>query len=157
MNKQLEPGNIAPDFSLPADGDRTLRLRDYRGRKVVIFFYPRDDTSGCTREAKEFSALKATFNDCETSIIGVSADSISSHEKFKTKHDLDVDLASDEDTDVLADYGVWVDKSMYGRTFKGIERTTVLVNQKGKIARIWRRVKVAGHVDEVLLAAQKLS
>lgn len=157
MNKPLEPGNTAPDFSLPADGERTLRLRNYRGRKVVIFFYPRDDTSGCTREAKEFSALKEAFNDSETSIIGVSADSISSHEKFKTKHDLDVDLASDEDTDMLVDYGVWVDKSMYGRSFKGIERTTVLVDQKGKIARIWRKVKVAGHAYEVLLAAQKLS
>jgi len=157
MNKPLEPGSVAPDFSLPADGERTLRLRNYRGRKVVIFFYPRDDTSGCTREAKEFSALKAAFNDSETSIIGISADSISSHERFKSKHDLDVDLASDEDTDMLIDYGVWVDKSMYGRSFKGIERTTVLVDQKGKIARIWRKVNVAGHADEVLLATQKLS
>lgn len=157
MINSLEPGSTAPDFSLPADGERTLRLRDYRGRKVVIFFYPRDDTSGCTREAKDFSELKSAFNDSNTSIIGISADSISSHEKFKTKHDLTVDLASNEETDVLVDYGVWVDKSMYGRSFKGIERTTLLLDQKGKIARIWRRVKVAGHADEVLLAAQKLS
>lgn len=157
MAERLEPGSTAPDFSLPADGERTLRLRDYRGRKVVIFFYPRDDTSGCTREAKEFSALKSAFNDSETSIIGISADSVSSHEKFKSKHDLDVDLASDEETDVLVDYGVWVDKSMYGRSFKGIERTTLLVDQKGKIARIWRKVKVTGHADEVLRAAQNLS
>jgi len=156
MVNRLEPGNTAPDFSLPADGERTLRLRDYRGRKVVIFFYPRDDTSGCTREAKEFSSLKAAFNDCETSIIGISADSVSSHEKFKVKHDLDVDLASDEETEVLVDYGVWVDKNMYGRSFKGIERTTLLVDRKGRISRIWRKVKVAGHADEVLLAAQTL-
>ncbi|MGI9356561.1 MAG: peroxiredoxin [Rhizobiaceae bacterium] len=156
MPQPLEPGRTAPDFSLPADGERTLRLRDYRGRKVVIFFYPRDDTSGCTREAKEFSALKAAFNDNETSIIGVSADSTSSHEKFKTKHALDVDLASDEDTDMLTDYGVWVDKTMYGRSFKGIERTTLLVDRKGKISRIWRKVKVAGHAEEVLQAAQSL-
>lgn len=156
MVNRLEPGKTAPDFSLPADGERTLRLRDYRGRKVVIFFYPRDDTSGCTREAKDFSSLKADFNDCETSIIGISADSVSSHEKFKAKHDLGVDLASDQDTEVLVDYGVWVEKNMYGRIFKGIDRTTLLVDRKGRISRIWRKVKVAGHAEEVLTAAQKL-
>ena len=157
MNNNLEPGSTAPDFSLPADNERTLCLRDYRGRKVVLFFYPRDDTKGCTREAKEFSALKAAFDDADTNIVGVSADPVSSHEKFKAKHDLTVDLASDEGTNMLVEYGVWIDKSMYGRSFKGIERTTLLIDRKGKIARIWRKVRVDGHADDVLLAAQNLS
>ena len=137
MTARLELGDTAPNFSLPADAQRTLTLRDYRGRKVVVFFYPRDDTTGCTREAKDFSSLKAKFNDVDTSIIGVSADPVSSHEKFKAKHGLEVDLASDEDTNMLVDYGVWVDKKMYGREFKGIERTTMLIDRKGKIAQIW--------------------
>ena len=157
MANQLEPGKTAPDFSLPADGGRTLELSDFRGRKVVIFFYPRDDTSGCTREAKDFTALKDAFNDADTSIIGISADPVSSHEKFKSKHALDVDLASDETTEVLDDYGVWVEKKMYGRRFNGIERTTLLVDRRGKISRIWRKVKVAGHAEEVLRAAETLS
>lgn len=156
MSSKLELGQTAPDFTLPADGERQLGLRDYRGRKVVVFFYPRDDTSGCTREAKDFSALMEAFNQSDTSIVGISADPVSSHDKFKAKHDLSVDLASDEDTDVLEDYGVWVDKNMYGRRFKGIERTTVLVDRRGRIARIWRKVKVDGHAEEVLKAAQTL-
>ena len=156
MTPSIEPGRPAPDFSLPADGDRLIGLRDFRGRNVVIFFYPRDNTSGCTREAKDFSALKDEFNEADTSVIGISADSPASHDKFKSKHDLQVDLASDEQTDVLADYGVWVDKNMYGRAFKGIERSTVLVDRKGRIARIWRKVKVAGHAEEVLQAARNL-
>ncbi len=156
MIARLEPGDTAPNFTLPTDAMRTLSLRDYRGGKIVLFFYPRDDTSGCTREAKEFSALKASFEAADASIIGISADSVSSHEKFKAKHDLEVDLASDEEADVLLDYGVWVDKNMYGRKFKGIERTTMLIDRKGKIAQIWRKVRVPGHADEVLKATQQL-
>ena len=156
MDVRLELGDTAPNFSLPADAQRTLSLRDYRGRKVVVFFYPRDDTTGCTREAKDFSGLKSDFDATDTSIIGVSADPVSSHEKFKAKHGLEVDLASDENTDMLVAYGVWVDKNMYGRKFKGIERTTLLIDRRGKIAQIWRRVKVPGHADEVLKAARRL-
>ncbi|MGI9463692.1 MAG: peroxiredoxin [Aestuariivirgaceae bacterium] len=156
MNARLEPGDTAPNFSLPADAQRTLSLHDYRGRKIVLFFYPRDDTSDCTREAKDFSGLKASFDQADASIIGISADSVASHEKFKAKHALDVDLASDEDADVLLDYGIWVDKNMYGRKFKGIERTTLLIDRKGKIAQIWRKVKVPGHADDVLKAVKNL-
>lgn len=156
MGIGLEPGQTAPDFSLPGDGGRSLSLKDYRGRKVVLFFYPRDDTSGCTREAKEFSALKDKFASADTSLIGISADSAASHDKFKAKHSLSVDLASDEQTDMLTSYGVWVDKQMYGRTFKGIDRTTMLIDRRGKIDRIWRKVKVHGHAEDVLRAAQSL-
>ena len=156
MSTRLEPGQTAPGFALPADGGQTIALKDFRGRKVVLFFYPRDDTSGCTREAKEFSALKGEFDEADTSLIGVSADSTASHDKFKAKHGLTVDLASDETTDMLDMYGVWVDKQMYGRSFKGIERTTVLIDRKGRIDRMWRKVKVPGHAEEVLKAAQAL-
>ncbi len=150
------PGEQAPDFSLPGDGGHTISLSDYVGRKLVLFFYPRDDTRGCTREAKEFSAMKTAFASAGTEIVGVSADTPKSHEKFKAKHSLQVTLVSDTSLAMLKDYGVWLEKTMYGRKYMGIERTTVLVDRNGTIARTWRKVKVPGHVETVLKAAQKL-
>ncbi len=156
MAKSLTAGDIAPDFTLEADGERTLSLSDYRPGKVVVFFYPRDDTSGCTREAKDFTALKGEFASADTRIVGISADSVASHNRFKAKHDLDVDLASDPDKNVLADYGVWREKKMYGRTFMGIERSTFLIDGKGRVAKVWRKVKVPGHAEAVLEAVRTL-
>ncbi len=156
MPMSLTPGSRAPDFTLPADGNSTVRLSDHMGRKVVLFFYPRDDTSGCTREAKDFTELKPQFDTAEADIIGISADPISSHDKFKAKHQLEVALASDTDQSVLKNYGVWVEKSMYGRTYMGIERTTILIDRSGRISQIWRKVKVAGHAQQVLSSAQEL-
>jgi peroxiredoxin Q/BCP len=152
----LEAGQPAPDFSLPGDSASKIRIKDFVGRKVVLYFYPKDDTSGCTQEAKDFSALKRDFEAAATDVVGVSADSAKSHDKFKAKHDLDVRLASDEDHGVLEAYGVWAEKSMYGRKYFGVERTTFLIDRKGRIARIWRKVKVPGHAAEVLEAAQNL-
>ena len=146
----------APPFTLPATGGEPVRLEDLRGRKVVVYFYPKDDTSGCTRQAQEFQALKAEFTASGTELIGVSADSVASHDKFRTKYGLEFTLAADEDRSVLESYGVWVDKSMYGRTYKGIERTTVLIDRDGTVARIWPKVKVPGHAHEVLAAARAL-
>ena len=156
MSNSPQPGDMAPNFTLDADGARKLILSQYRPGKVVLFFYPKDNTSGCTREAKDFTALKAQFAAVSTSIIGISADPVTSHEKFKAKQDLDVDLASDIRTRVLQDYGVWVEKKMYGRTFMGIERTTILIDATGRVAKIWQRVKVDGHAAEVLASAKDL-
>jgi peroxiredoxin Q/BCP len=152
----LETGQAAPDFSLPGDGGATLSLKGLAGRKAVIYFYPKDDTSGCTLEAKDFSALKKDFDKAGTVVIGVSADSVKSHEKFKTKHDLAIALASDESHAMLEAYGVWVEKSMYGKKYMGIERATFLIDGKGKVARVWRKVKVPGHAKDVLEAAKAL-
>lgn len=152
----LNVGHEAPPFTLPATTAQPFSLAGLRGRKVVIYFYPKDDTSGCTREAQEFQALKAEFAAAETEIVGVSADSVASHEKFRSKYGLDFTLASDEDKSMLEAYGVWVDKSMYGRTYKGVERTTVLIDREGVVARIWPKVKVPGHAQEVLEAAKAL-
>ncbi len=156
MANALYLGDPAPDFTLDADGDRQVSLSDYRPNKVVIFFYPKDDTTGCTREAKDFTELKAEFASADTSIVGISADGVASHDKFKRKHELDIDLASDPEKSVLADYGVWVEKKMYGRTYMGIERSTFLIDRKGRIAKVWRKVKVAGHAAAVLESAQAL-
>lgn len=149
-------GAAAPDFSLPGDGGATLTLAAFRGRKVVLYFYPKDDTSGCTQEAIEFNALKAEFNAAGTDIIGVSPDSTSSHDKFKKKHGLTFPLAADETKAMLEAYGVWVEKSMYGRKYMGVERTTILIDGAGKVARLWSKVKVPGHAAEVLAAAKAL-
>ena len=126
---------------------RTLKQR---GKAVIVYFYPKDDTSGCTREAIDFSARKAEFERAGATIIGLSPDSVSDHDKFKAKYELDISLASDEDHRVLEAYGVWGEKSMYGRKYFGVERTTFLIDRKGTIARIWRKVKVPGHAAEVL-------
>jgi peroxiredoxin Q/BCP len=152
----LETGHKAPDFSLPGDGDSHINLKDFRGRKLVLYFYPKDDTSGCTREAQEFSALRSAFADAETDVVGISADSVKSHDKFKAKYELNIPLASDEQHEALEAYGVWGEKSMYGRKYMGVERTTFLIGRNGKIAQIWRKVKVPGHAEAVLAAARKL-
>jgi peroxiredoxin Q/BCP len=152
----LSVGEKAPPFTLPATGGRKISLAELKGRKVVVYFYPKDDTSGCTREAQDFQALRDAFEAADTEVIGVSADSVGSHDKFRAKYGLDLTLASDEDKSMLETYGVWVDKSMYGRTYKGIERTTVLIDRDGVVARIWPQVKVPGHAEEVLAAAKAL-
>ena len=150
MSGSLEVGSKAPDFSCAADGDRQISLADYAGKKLVIYFYPKDDTPGCTAEAIEFTAQAGAFAATNTEIVGVSADSVEKHEKFKTKHNLGVTLLSDPDQKMLQAYGVWVEKNMYGKKYMGIERATFLVGEDGKILYIWRKVRVKGHVDAVL-------
>ncbi len=152
----LSEGAKAPAFALPADAGKQVSLADYLGRKLVIFFYPRADTPGCTREAIDFTRLSAAFARAGTAVLGVSADPLKAQEAFRDKHQLSMALASDEQHAMLKSYGVWGKKSMYGKTFLGILRTTVLVDRNGRIARIWRNVKVDGHADEVLAAAQAL-
>jgi peroxiredoxin Q/BCP len=146
----------APAFSLPATDGRQISLEDLKGRKVVLYFYPKDDTSGCTLEAQTFQTLKNDFAAADTEIIGVSPDSLKSHDKFRNKYGLDFALASDEAKTMLEAYGVWVEKSMYGRKYMGVERTTVLIDRDGKIAQVWNKVKVPGHAEEVLAAAKNL-
>ncbi|NNM71968.1 peroxiredoxin [Enterovirga aerilata] len=153
---QLQVGSPAPAFTLPGPGGREIALSGFAGRKVVLYFYPKDDTSGCTQEAREFSALKADFEAAGTEVIGISPDSPKSHEKFVGKHGLELTLLSDETKEMLQAYGVWVEKSMYGRKYMGVERTTLLIDGDGKIARIWSKVKVPGHAKEVLEAARAL-
>ncbi len=150
----IEPGQSAPAITLPRDGGGEVSLSDFLGQRVVVYFYPRDDTPGCTTEASEFSADLPAFAAADTVVIGISKDSVKSHDKFRDKHDLGVILLSDEAGDVAERYGVWGEKSMYGKTFMGIERATFLINREGRIARIWRKVKVQGHVAEVLAAAR---
>ena len=156
MTAELSIGSTAPDFTLPRDGGGTVSLSQFLGQKVVLYFYPKDDTSGCTVEAIDFTALKDAFEKAGTVVIGLSPDSVASHDKFCRKHALGVILAADEDKTALAAYGVWTEKSMYGRKYMGVERTTVLVDAAGKIARIWPKVKVKGHAEEVLEAARSL-
>jgi peroxiredoxin Q/BCP len=152
----LSAGMAAPAFSLPGNGGKMRTLADFSGQKLVLYFYPKDDTSGCTQEAKDFNALRDDFRKTGTAIMGVSPDSVTSHGKFKTKYDLGIELASDESKEMLMAYGVWAEKSMYGRKYMGVERTTFLIDSRGKIARIWNKVKVQGHADEVLAAAKSL-
>ncbi len=152
----LAQGDIAPDFELPRDGGGTLKLSDLRGHLVVLFFYPKDDTSGCTTEAIAFSALKEEFAAAGATVVGMSPDSPKSHDKFKAKHNLTVDLVSDEDKKVLEAYGVWTEKSMYGRKYMGVERTTLLVGRDGTVVTIWPKVKVPGHAEAVLEAVRAL-
>lgn len=152
----LQVGDPAPSFALPGSGGREVTLSTDAGRKTVVFFYPKDDTSGCTLEAKDFTALASDFAEIDTDLIGVSPDGPKSHDKFIRKHGLEVTLASDESKDSLQAYGVWAEKSMYGRKYMGVERTTFLVDADGTIARIWRKVSVPGHAAEVLAAARAL-
>ena len=152
----LTPGSKAPPFSLPATDGQEISLAGLKGRKVVLYFYPKDDTSGCTLEAQNFQALKQDFAAAETEIVGVSPDSLKSHDKFRAKYGLQFALASDEARTMLEAYGVWVEKSMYGRTYMGVERTTVLIDREGNIAQVWNKVKVPGHAEEVLAAAKAL-
>jgi peroxiredoxin Q/BCP len=149
-------GDKAPAFSMPTDGDGTAALKDYKGQPLVLYFYPKDDTSGCTKQAIGFSERLKDFEKAGAAILGVSRDPVKKHDKFKDKHDLTITLGSDEEGAVTEAYGVWVEKSMYGRKYMGIERSTFLIDGKGKIARVWRKVKVPGHVDEVLDAVKAL-
>lgn len=152
----LEPGAPAPDFTLPRDGGGDLTLSGLRPHKVVLYFYPKDDTPGCTTEALDFSRLQQEFAAAGTVVVGLSKDSVKAHDKFCAKHGLGVILVSDEGADTAERYGVWAEKNMYGKTYMGIERTTVLIDGAGTIARIWHKVKVPGHAAEVLDAARAL-
>lgn len=154
MASALSVGDMAPDFSLPGDGGASVSLASLRGKNVVLYFYPKDDTSGCTKEAIEFNGLKPAFEAANTVIIGLSPDSAKSHDKFKAKYGLNFALAADEEKSALEAYGVWIEKSMYGKKYMGVERTTVLVGADGTIKAIWPKVKVDGHAAEVLKAAQ---
>ena len=153
---QIVEGSPAPDFALPADGGSTLSLSALNGKIVVLYFYPKDDTSGCTAEAIDFSRLKPDFEALDAVVVGMSPDSAAKHDKFKAKHDLSVTLVADEELKTLQDYGVWVEKSMYGRKYMGVERATFLIGKDGKIAKIWRKVKVSGHAEAVLDAVKAL-
>ncbi len=155
-NHALSEGVKAPAFRLPRDGGETVSLTDFAGQKLVLFFYPRADTPGCTREAIDFTRLAKAFADSGTAVLGVSADPLKAQEAFRNKHELGIPLISDEAHEMLDAYGAWGEKSMYGKTFLGIIRTTVLIGADWLIAKIWRRVKVDGHADEVLAAAQAI-
>ena len=149
-------GAMAPAFQLPRDGGDSVSLADYAGKKLVLFFYPRADTPGCTREAIDFTRLNDAFSESGTAVLGISADTVKAQESFRNKHQLSIPLISDEKHEMLEAYGAWGEKYMYGRIFLGILRTTVLIGKDGKIARIWRNVRVDGHADEVLAAAQSM-
>jgi peroxiredoxin Q/BCP len=149
-------GSKAPSFTLPRDGGGKVSLSDFKGRKLVLYFYPKADTPGCTREAIEFSGLKAAFARAGTDVLGVSADPVPKQDKFKVKHSLTIPLASDETHAMLEAYGVWAEKSLYGRKYMGILRNTYLIGPTGKVAQVWEKVKVDGHADEVLAAAKAL-
>ena len=157
MSKRADVGDTIPDIALEGPNGDTVRPADFLGRKLVLFFYPKDDTPGCTTENKDFSALAGAFAEAGAALLGVSKDPPQKHAKFAAKYDLVAPLASDAETDGLADaLGIWIEKSMYGRTYMGMERTTYLVGPDGKIARVWRKVKVKGHAEEVLAAARAL-
>ncbi|WP_312931067.1 thioredoxin-dependent thiol peroxidase [Agrobacterium cavarae] len=153
---ELTIGDEAPDFRLPRNGGGDISLSDLKGKAVVLYFYPKDDTSGCTAEAIDFSALGAQFEAANTVVIGISPDSVKSHDKFAAKHSLTVMLAADEDKSTLEAYGVWKEKSMYGKKYMGVERTTFLISPDGKVAKIWSKVKVPGHAQAVLDEAKAL-
>lgn len=152
----LQVGDPAPDFTLPATEEGSVTLSALRGRIVVLYFYPKDDTSGCTKEAQAFNGLRDSFAARDAVILGMSPDPLKKHEKFKEKYELGFPLIADEENGVLEAYGVWVEKSMYGRKYMGVERTTVLIDREGRIARIWPKVKVPGHAEEVLAAVKSL-
>ena len=157
MANALEIGDKAPDFTLPRDGGGNFSLADAAGKAVVLYFYPKDDTSGCTKEAIAFTGMADAFAAAGALVVGCSRDSVASHDKFKAKHGLDVVLVSDTGGKMLEDYGVWVEKSMYGRKYMGIERATFLIGPDGTVREVWRKVKVPGHAEAVLKAVQALS
>jgi peroxiredoxin Q/BCP len=152
----LDPGSKAPAFTLKRDGGGTMSLADFKGRKLVIYFYPKADTPGCTREAIDFSRLKKEFAKADTEVVGVSADPVEAQDRFKKKHGLSLSLGSDPEHKMLTAYEAWGKKSMYGRTFMGVIRMTYLIDAKGKIAQVWPKVRVDGHADDVLAAAKAL-
>lgn len=146
----VQEGDIAPDFALPGNDGEMFKLSMRHGGVIVLYFYPKDDTSGCTTEARDFTSLAPRFAAAGAAVVGISPDSVASHQKFAKKHDLDVLLAADEDNVAAAAYGVWVEKSMYGRKYMGVERSTFVIDAEGQIAHIWRKVKVPGHAAAVL-------
>ncbi len=146
----LEIGDKAPDFSIPSNGGGTVSLSDYNERYLVLYFYPKDDTPGCTKEAIGFSENKSAFNELGADILGISKDTVAKHDKFTAKHELTIALGSDEEGKVIEDYSVWVEKNMYGKKYMGIERATYLIGPDGKILEIWRKVRVKNHVETVL-------
>lgn len=152
----LKPGDRAPDFTVPTDGGGKIRLSQLKGNPVVLYFYPKDDTTGCTKEACGFRDSMPSLAKAGAAVIGVSKDSVASHDRFKAKHDLNFTLAADTEGKVCETYGSWTEKSMYGRKYMGIERATFLIDGKGVIRNVWRKVKVPGHVDEVLAAVKAL-
>jgi peroxiredoxin Q/BCP len=153
---ELSLGDLAPAFTLPRDGGGSIALSDFAGKPVVLYFYPRDDTSGCTSEAIDFSRLKPDFDKAGAVVIGVSPDSAAKHDKFKAKHSLTVELAADEERKAIEAYGVWVEKSLYGRRYMGVERATFLIGPDGRIAALWRKVRVKGHAQAVLETVRQL-
>lgn len=150
----IDQGDLAPDFKLPGDDCSEIGLSDFRGKTVVLYFYPKDDTSGCTVEAKDFTCLASEFEKAGSVVIGMSPDSVKSHAKFKAKYDLSIRLASDETKQTLQAYDVWVEKSMYGRKYMGVERSTFLIGQDGIVLKVWRKVSVPNHAEEVLAAVK---
>jgi len=156
MAREFAAGDKAPAFTLPRDGGATVSLKDFMGRNLVLYFYPKADTPGCTKEAIAFSRLRAAFSKVGTDVLGVSADSVAAQDKFKTKHKLKIPLASDETKKMLTAYGAWGEKTLYGRKFMGVRRRTFLIDAKGRIARVWLTVRVDGHAEEVLEAARAL-
>jgi peroxiredoxin Q/BCP len=152
----LNPQDVAPSFDLPRDGGGSMRLSDFSGKLVVLYFYPKDDTTGCTKEAIDFSRLKPEFAKAGAVVIGVSPDSVAKHDKFKAKHDLGIDLVADEERKAIEAYQVWVEKKLYGRRYMGVERATFLIGRDGRIVTIWRNVKVKGHAEAVLEAVRAL-
>ena len=153
----VDEGKSAPDFELPTDAGKPLKLSKLKGHAVVVYFYPKDDTSGCTKEAQAFTELLPLFKAAKVEIVGISPDSVESHAKFRKKYGLGMHLAAATDKSVATAYGVWVEKSMYGRKYMGVERATFLIDGKGRVAKVWRKVKVAGHAEDVLAAAKDLA
>jgi thioredoxin-dependent peroxiredoxin len=156
IGRAVAPGSTAPEFELQIDDGSVFRLAEHTGTPVVLFFYPRDDTTGCTAEAKDFTRLAADFRSAGVTVLGISPDSLKKHQKFRLKHALDVLLAADEDHAVADRYGVWAEKSMYGRKYMGIERSTFLIDGRGRIVEAWRKVSVPGHAEVLLAAARAL-
>ncbi len=156
MTKLVQAGDAAPDFTLPRDGGGQMSLADFKGRKLVLYFYPKDDTSGCTMEAQDFKRLAGDFAAAGAAIVGASPDPVKQHDRFRDKYELTFPLLADETKQVLEAYGVWVEKSMYGRTYMGVERSTFLIGPEGRVAHVWRKVGVPGHAEEVLAAARSL-
>jgi peroxiredoxin Q/BCP len=154
MDNPLSVGTPAPDFTLPRDGGSQVALKDFSGRKLVLYFYPKADTPGCTKEAISFNALRKAFEEAGTAILGVSADPVKAQDRFRDKYSLAFPLVSDETHRMLEAYGVWGEKSMYGKTFMGVERLTYLIDRQGRIAKVWPKVKVDGHAEEVLESAK---
>jgi peroxiredoxin Q/BCP len=152
----LKEGDVAPDFTLHRDGGGSVKLSGFKGKPVVLYFYPKDDTSGCTKQAIGFSESVGDFTAAGAEIIGVSPDSVKSHDKFREKHGLAIILGSDEEKEAINAYGVWAEKKMYGKSYMGVDRSTFLIGKDGRLARVWRGVKVPGHVEEVLAAVKAL-